>query len=189
MSVEGLRFKRLVKELSFLKSDLEYHKAEHVLRRALFYEDLEKFMEETEFVFSEEKTVHTMKAAYKPKEKSMIVKKSTDLANQNKEMYRKIAKKTHPDIHHDLDKTSMFKKASKAMQEGDWYTLYELSETLGIEVGEHTPMHLEWLKTEIQKSRAVIEGIVITYEWIYSEPNSNKQLVLTNYCKLTCNKK
>lgn len=189
MSVEGLRFKRLVKELSFLKSDLEYHRAEHVLRRALFYEDLEKFLEETEFTYSEEKTIANMKDVYKPKEKSMIVKKNTDLSTQNKEMYKKIAKKTHPDIHHDSDKTSMFKKASKAMQEGDWYTLYELSEALGIEVGESTPMHLEWLNMEIQKSRAIIKGITTTFEWIYSDPNSNKQLVLTNYCKITCNKK
>tara|TARA_R110002153_G_scaffold32649_4_gene98723 strand:- start:1841 stop:2410 length:570 start_codon:yes stop_codon:yes gene_type:complete len=189
MSTKGLNFTRLVRELSFLKSDIEYHRAEHTVRRALFYDDLEKFIEETEFVFSEEKTVQKMKNVYKPKEKSMIVEKNTDLYSQNKEMYRKIAKKTHPDIHHDSDKTIMFKKASRAMQDGDWYALHELSEALGIKVEEYTPMHLEWLKMEIQKSRAIIKGIIGTFEWIYSDPNSNKQLVLTNYCKITCNKK
>ena len=189
MSVEDLRFKRLVKELSFLKSDLEYHRAEHVVRRALFYEDFEKYLKESDFEFSEEKTEQKMKNVYKPKEKSMIVEKNTDLSSQNKEMYRKIAKKTHPDLHQDVDKTNMFKKASRAIEEGDWYTLYELSEALGIVVEEYTSMHLEWLKMEIQKSRAIIKGIATTYEWIYSEPDANKQLVLTNYCSLTCNKK
>jgi hypothetical protein len=189
MSVEDLRFKRLVKELSFLKSDLEYHRAEHTIRRDLFYEDYEKYLDESDFEFSEEKTVERMKDVYAPKEKSMTVEKDTDLSIQNKEMYRKIAKKTHPDLHHDADKTDMFKRASRAVEEGDWYTLYELSEALGIVVEEYTSMHLEWLKMEIRKSRAIIKGIVATFEWIYSEPDANKQLVLTNYCRLTCNKK
>ena len=189
MSVEGLLFKRLVKELSFLKSDLEYHSAEHAARRVIFYEDLEKFMEDSEFEYSEQKTVGNMKDVYKPKEERMIAEKETDVSRQNKEMYRKIAKKTHPDLHSDADKTDMFKKAVKAMEEDDWYTLYELSEALGIEIEAHSPMHLQWLKMEIERTRAIIEGITTTFEWIYSEPNANKQLVLTNYCNITCNKK
>ncbi len=189
MSVEDLRFKRLVKELSFLKSDLEYHSAEHAARRVVFYEDLEDFMKKSEFQYSEQRTMKNMKDVYKPKEKSMVVEKETDISKQNKEMYRKIAKKTHPDLHSDSDKTNMFKRAVKAMEQGDWYTLYELSEALGIQIGEHSPMHLEWLKMEIERSRAIIKGITTTFEWIYSEPNANKQLVLTNYCNITCNKK
>ena len=189
MSVEGLRFKRLVKELSFLKSDLEYHSAEHEARRVIFYEDLEEFVENSEFEYSEQKTLENMEDVYKPKEKRMTVDKETDISKQNKEMYRKIAKKTHPDLHSDLDKTDMFKKAVKAMEEGDWYTLYELSEALNIQIEEFSPMHLKWLKMEIERTRAIIKGITTTFEWIYSEPNANKQLVLTNYCNITCNKK
>ena len=189
MSVEGLRFKRLVKELSFLKSDLDYHTAEFEERKILFYKDYEKFLEESEFEFSEEKTADKMIDVFNPEEKRMIVQKDTDMSKQNKDMYRKIAKKTHPDLHSDPDKTAMFKKAAKAIEEGDWYTLYELSEALGIEVGEHSPIHLEWLKMEIERTRAIIKGITTTFEWIYSDPNANKQLVLTNYCKITCNKK
>jgi len=189
MSVEGLRFKRLVRELSFLKSDLEYHTAEHAVRRVVFYEDFEKFLEESSFEFSEEKTASNMKDVYKPAQKSMTVRKGTDLSKQNKEMYRKIAKKTHPDLHSDSDKSEMFKKAVKAMEQGDWFSLYELSDALGIEVGEHTPEHLEWLKMEIEKTKAIINGITKTYEWIYSEPNADKQLVMTNYCRIACIKK
>lgn len=189
MSVEGLRFKRLVKELSFLKSDLEYHSAEHAQRRIMFYEDYEKFLEESEYEFSEEKTVSKMQDIFNPEQKSMVVEKETDLSRQNKEMYRKIAKKTHPDVHSDPDKTDMFKKAAKAMEEGDWYTLYTLSEALGIKIEDYSPMHIEWLKMEIEKVRAIIKGITTTFEWIYSEPNANKQMVMTNYCKITCNRK
>ena len=189
MSVEGLRFKRLVKELSFLKSDLEYHTAEHAARRVVFYEDLEEFMENSKYEYSEQKTIDNMKDVYKPKEKRMSVEKETDISKQNKEMYRKIARKTHPDLHSDKEKTDMFKRAVKAMEEDDWYTLFELSEALGIEIEEHSPMHLEWLKMEIKRTRAIIKGITTTFEWIYSEPNTNKQQVLTNYCNITCNKK
>ena len=82
MSLEGLRFKRLVKELSFIKSDLEYHTAEHQERRSIFYEDLEKFLEDSEFKFSEQKTVDNMKDVYDPKEKRMIVEKETDMSKQ-----------------------------------------------------------------------------------------------------------
>ena len=187
MSVEGLRFRRLVKELSFFKSDLEYHTAEHAVRRVQFYEDLEEFLKDSKFEFSESKTESNMKDVYKPSQKSLAVEKETDISKQNKEMYRKIAKKTHPDLHSDPDKTDMFKRAVKAMEKDDWYALYELSEALGIKVEEHSPMHIEWLKMEIEKTKAIIKGITTTYEWIYSEPNTNKQVVLTNYCKITCN--
>ena len=189
MSVEGLRFKRLVKELSFLKSDMEYHSAEFEERKILFYKDYEKFLEESDYEFSEEKTVSQMTDVFNPEQKRMVIEKKTDMSKQNKEMYRKIAKKTHPDLHSDSDKTAIFKKAAKAMEECDWYTLYELSVALGIDVGKHSPMHIEWLTMEIERTSAIIKGITTTFEWIYSEPNVNKQLVLTNYCKITCNKK
>ena len=189
MPVGRLLFVRLVKELSYCRSDLEYHKAEFKERKVTFVEDYEKFLEETEFQVSEEKVVNHVVDVFKPRQQAKPEEKKADLSEQNKEMFRKIAKKTHPDLHQDPDKTKMIQKASNAIEEGDWYALYELSEALGIEVDKHTPEHLEWLKAEIKKTMGIIKTITSTYEWIYSEPDANKQAVLTNYCKLTCNKK
>jgi len=202
MSVEQLKFKKLVKELSFLKSDLEYHTAEHKERREIFYKDLEEFLNNSDFQYSEEKTEQKMVDVYKTNTNKNntsnpepSIQNSTELDidplldNQNKEMFKKIAKKTHPDTHSDEDKTMMFLKASDAIRNNDWYTLYDLSMVLGLELPEGSIEHIKWMEKEKNNISNVLKKITNTYEWIYSEPKANKQLIMTNYCVLTCTKK
>lgn len=202
MSVEQLKFKKLVKELSFLKSDLEYHTAEHKERREIFYKDLEEFLNNSDFEYSEEKTEQKMVDVYKTNTNKNntsnpepSIQNSTEmdidplLDTQNKEMFKKIAKKTHPDTHSDEDKTKMFLKASDAIRNNDWYTLYDLSMVLGLELPEGSIEHIKWMEKEKNNISNVLKKITNTYEWIYSEPKANKQLIMTNYCVLTCTKK
>ena len=41
--------------MSFLKSDLEYHRAEHQRRREVFYSDLQQYIKNSKYVYSESK--------------------------------------------------------------------------------------------------------------------------------------
>lgn len=202
MSVEQLKFKKLVKELSFLKSDLEYHTAEHKERREIFYKEFEEFLKNSDFEYSIEKTEQKMVDIYKANVKQDNKANSDNytqdtteitidplLDSQNKEMFKKIAKRTHPDIHKDEDKTKMFLKASDAARNNDWYTLYDLSSILGLDLPEGSKEHIIWMEKEKNKVSLLMKGIRSTYEWIYSEPKANKQLIMTNYCVLTCTKK
>ena len=65
MGTIQLKFKSLVKHISFLKSDLEYHRAEHKKRRDIFYSELNKFMHSENFELSDEKLQKNMIDVYK----------------------------------------------------------------------------------------------------------------------------
>jgi len=196
MSIPNLRFKSLVKKISFLKSDLEYHKEEHKTRKEVFYEAFNEFMENSDtHEYSEDKLISKMVDIYKqgkPKttsDKDLTKTNNDELLVQNTKMYKSIARLTHPDLHKDSEKTKMFVKASVAVKSGDWYTLFELSERLGVELPEPSEEHIDWLNKEIKTIQKVINVVQETFEWKYSEPNADKERVMTIYCNLTCKKK
>ena len=195
MSASKLKFRRLVKKLSYLKSDLEYHKFEHKERREIFYADFAEFMENNKsYVYSEEKLLSKMTDVYKPnkpkttQEEGIGQAGETEMGSQNNKMFKEIARKTHPDIHQDPERAKMFVKANEAKKDGDWFTLYELCEMLDIETPEPSEEHLEWFEQEIVNCDKIISGILTTFEWKYSEPNANKERLMTIYCDITCKK-
>ena len=194
MSASKLKFRRLVKKLSYLKSDLEYHKFEHKERREIFYADFAEFMENNKvYEYSEEKLLSKMTDVYKPNKLKPIQEEpleveETEMESQNNKMFKDIAKKTHPDIQQDPEKVKIFVKANEAKKNNDWFTLYELCEALEIETPEPSEEHLEWFEQEIINCDKIISGIVATFEWKYSEPNANKERLMTIYCDITCKK-
>lgn len=185
MGAIQLQFKSLVKKLSYIKSDLEYHRAEHISRRQQFYDDLQEFMEDSTFEYSEEKTTKNMIDVYKKREQV----KAPNLLEEAKKLYKQIAKQTHPDLYDDDMKNSVFLEASKAMDSGDWHTIYEISSNLGVTLPNPSKEHVAWLKQEIQKIQSLIETITTTFEWKYCMEGANKQQLLTTYCMITCNVK
>ena len=197
MSVSGLRFKSLVKKMSFLTSDLEYHREEHGIRKGVFQEAFIEFMENsTTHEYSEEKLISNLVDVYEPKkhhaepeDKEIDKTDESSMLTQNIKMYKSIAKKTHPDLHKDSEKTKMFVKASNAVKSDDWYTLFDLCENLGIEQPEPNKEHIVWLNNEIKTTQGIIERVKGTFEWKYSEPSADKARVMTTYCDITCKKK
>jgi len=171
-----------IKKLSFVKADLEYHRAEHLERKRGFLEDLYEFMTNKDFKFSEKKISENMMDPYKKEENDQ----PPDLAEQSKKLFRDIAKATHPDKNPGEEKKEIFTRAQQAYSEGDWYTLYDIGLQLGFDPGEFNEHHVEWLKQEIEKVEAVVASIKNTLEWQYGEPKVNKETILTSYCKATC---
>ena len=182
METIQLKFRTLVKQMSFLRSDLEYHRAEHQKRRELFYTDLRTFMENGKFETSEEKVKKNLIDVYE-REKAVEVPK---LKNQSKNLFKKVAKLTHPDINKEEIRHEMFRKAKKAIEDNDWFSIYEISTDLGIVVDSIEQEHIDWLKQEVKKLQKMINGITNTFEWIYSNDGANKDQLLTTYCMMTC---
>lgn len=177
-----LKFRALVKQMSFLKSDLEYHRAEHQKRRKVFYADLQVFMENAEFETSEEKVKKNLIDVYK-REKAVEVPK---LKKQSKDLFKKVAKLTHPDVNKEEYKHNIFREAKEAIENGDWFSIYEISTDLGIGVEDIEQEHIDWLRQEVKKLEKIINGITNTFEWIYSNDGANKDQLLTTYCMMTC---
>ena len=182
MGTIQLKFKSLVKHMSFLKSDLEYHRAEHKKRRDIFYSDLYKFMDSESFETSEEKLQKNMVDIYK-REKAVEM---PNLKKQSSKLFKKIARLTHPDVNKEPENHELFRKAKEAEQENDWFSIYEISADLGIGVDDIGQDHLDWLEQEIKKVQKTIDGIKDTFEWIYSNEGANKEQILTTYCMITC---
>ena len=182
MDTIQLKFRTLVKQISFLRSDLEYHKAEHLKRDEIFYADLFEFMRHENFEISDEKTNKNIINVYK-KEKSVQVPK---LKKQSKTLFKKVAKLTHPDLNKEQSKHEKFRDAKKAIEDDDWFSIYEISTELGIDISDVAQEHIDWLEQETKKIQTMIDAIKTTFGWIYSKQGVNKQQLLTTYCMLTC---
>ena len=185
MSIENLKFKSLIKKITFLRADLDFHRAEHERRRKIFYDELFDWMSNTEYYFSEEKTKRNMVDVYKKPE----AVDTGDLEQELKSMFKKIAKVTHPDVAKTSDDGVKFVKARKALSENDWFGMYEVASELEADPIEVSQVHVAWLEQEIQQTEAIIKGITTTFEWIYSNDGANKDQLLTTYCMITCKKK
>lgn len=182
MGTIQLKFKSLVKKISFLKSNLEYHRAEHQKRRKVFYSDLDKFMQSESFETSEEKLKNNLVNVYDRKK----VIEAPKLEKQSNKLFKKVARLTHPDLNKEKEKHEMFREAKRATEEGDWFSMYEISTELGIEIDDIGEDHIAWLEQEISKLQKTISAIKNTFEWLYCNDGANKDQLLTTYCMMTC---
>ena len=135
--------------MSFLKSDLEYHRAEHKKRRDIFYSDLHEFMDLESFETSEQKLHKNMVDVYK-REKAVEM---PNLKKQSNKLFKKIARLTHPDVNKEPENHELFRKAKEAEQENDWFSIYEISADLGIGIDDIGQDHLDWLEQEIKRCK------------------------------------
>ncbi len=182
MSIDKLRFKSLIRKMSFLKSDLEYHRAEHQRRREVFYSDLQQYIQNSKYIYSESKAERNFVYPYKPKRAVEV----PELEKQTKELFRKVAKITHPDVDKEERHTKKFMKAKEALNQGDWFTMYELGQEFDTDIPDISESHVKWLKQEITMTEEMIKNVTTTYEWAYCNEGANKQQLLTTYCMLTC---
>ena len=95
-----------------------------------------------------------------------------------KDLYRKIAKKTHPDKTQDNEESErILKKAMKAKDEHDLFALFDICEDLDIESPKVTKNHIKLLETTIKEKEDRLEGIKKLDAWIWHEspdPVKNK---------------
>lgn len=182
MSTVQLKFEMLIKKLSYVKSDLEFHRSEHQKRKEIFNRDILEYIEDSVYTYSPTKAKKNFVYPYEKKRAVDV----PDLEKQTKEIFRKVAKVTHPDVAKSAIDEKRFLDAKSALDGKDWFSMYEIGAHLGIEIEDVSEKHLEWLEQEISMTEAIIKGIVTTFEWVYSNEGANKQQLLTTYCMLTC---
>ena len=88
-----------------------------------------------------------------------------------KDLFKRIALKTHPDRLQDDDnveyKTELYKEAASAVKSGDGMTLLEIAYELDIKVDIDPAKELEWLNGKIRRIQHNIQEIQNTAEWIW----------------------
>jgi hypothetical protein len=90
-----------------------------------------------------------------------------------KDLFKKIAIKTHPDKLRDIDKedadflTELYKEAASAAEMGDGMALLEIAYELGIKVNIDPSKEIEWLSKKILMLQEGVSEMKSTAEWIW----------------------
>jgi hypothetical protein len=86
-----------------------------------------------------------------------------------KELFRKIAKRTHPDIAKSESMLDEFRKATRAMDRKKYDKLLDIAIDLGIDPGLNQSEMIEKIETRINSSKKKIEKIENSAPWIWGE--------------------
>lgn len=90
-----------------------------------------------------------------------------------KDLFKKIALKTHPDKLRDMDEddtdmlTELYKEAAGAAEVGDGMALLEIAYELGIKVSIDPEKEVEWLSRKITSLQEDVSEMKNTAEWIW----------------------
>jgi len=101
-----------------------------------------------------------------------------------KELFKKIALKTHPDKLRDLDedereyRISLYKEAANAVKKGDGATLLEIAYELSVVFNIDANKEVKWLNKKVKELEHKMMEIKQTAEWIwYHSDGLNKNIV------------
>mgnify|MGYP003642745364 CR=1 FL=1 len=87
-----------------------------------------------------------------------------------KVLYRKIAKKTHPDKTHNNEASEkILKEATQAKDEQDLFTIFDICDDLDIEMPKITKRHIKLLEDAIKDKEREIIKIKCSDPWIWHE--------------------
>lgn len=204
------KYKRLINELGFLYSDLDYHAEEHEYRKKEFNDEFFKFCEENGYDCSRRETFETFEKKQtdvynqkvtKQEAKEIKEEVEQDLGDETtpsdsqkdiKTLYRKIAIETHPDKISESEleaikkkKNKLFREAKAAMDDKNFFKLTQIASELGVELPEPTKQQLVWMEEEKKKIQKTLSGIQKTYEWVCAEesPPQPKEIMFQQYAE------
>jgi len=193
------RNEKLILELTFLNTDLEYH--EDLYKdiqeefKDSFYEEANKMnlgLTREKPLIKEEEVNQTTAISTLVTEPSIThnADVTQGIGDEFSKLYRKIVPLTHPDLHDKSDseaikkkKLDMFINATKAVKEKSWYNLCKIALDLGIELPEPTIEQTRWLEKEITSIKERINFITTTYAWLWYHTPQNQQNIMHNYFK------
>jgi hypothetical protein len=212
------RLKKTLKKAEFVHADLEYHQALLPEAKRLFSEEILKALEtlspeEQDMITKiREKTAQeqqeaAIKAAAQTedahdlsddhdKEETTVNETDEPKKAELKKIFRQIAAQSHPDKQYVRDDSKaeidrlekIFKKATDAYNNENWYTLYSLALTLGIPLDEASQSQIEWVEEDIRYTLAEISKIGAVLAWVwYSGDPTIKQLAIKDYFKQVFN--
>jgi hypothetical protein len=185
-----LERKRLIKELDYVRSDLEY-------KSEVVYEADNSFMKSINKLLNEKPLLKEMFDAIVGKKiekmlENVVVEiavpinreKDTDSMRKLKKAYREIAKITHPDIVKDKNLNELYIKASLMMENADMLGIYEICEILGIRytLGDEDG---DLLRSQIEsiKERILFMESTFSWKWHHTENEQEKNMMLLEYIK------
>ena len=193
MSITAFKlYKKLINELKFKYSELEYVEQEIADNMQVFEEYYRDFCSKNNISIADleaknQKKVNDLIGPKPiPKDNAEPVKVQISEATLKKrkvfqKIYRSIAKKIHPDKFSNMEKTidiiekeETFKKATYAYENDKWGMLLEIAEELDIHPSKYTKIN-ETLRDEISDINKKINDKQKTYSWLMSQAETDRQ--------------
>ena len=181
---KNLAKKKLMQEYLYLKTDYEY-------KNSILEENKPNFLKEIYQYIGQKKTTQSLDPKQTEKSTNIPQKISTPKLNiehssEIKKLYRKITKKTHPDVDKDGDYTDLYKEAVKAYQTGNDIEIYSLADKLGLEyeIPDEDVQNLEKNIEYIKKKISLTESTFV-YVWSQSSEESFKKSLIDEFIKIS----
>ncbi len=180
---EKLKFKKLLNEFRSLEYELEYNS--DVLKEAgETFESLHvQWCEENNInleVLNASRASQATKKQSSPKDDGERVKtkKST---SKHRDAFKSIAKKIHPDKVAEEDPrkgefSEAFSKASSAMSEEEWGSLFDVIDKYDIEISDYDEAILS-LEEDIGRLKTKLQDQKSTYSWILQTCNGDQSCI------------
>jgi hypothetical protein len=192
--LKKLEVKKLLKELDFLTSDLDYKNELVFEADNNFIKNVNEFLDnnpEVKKIFDRkiddrlnkiimEKAEKTYENIIPDETEDIIIKKDDKI----KKIYREIAKKTHPDKVDNKKLNDIYIKASTHYDENDIIKIYSICDELGIDY-DINETDDKLIITKIDNIRQKIKFIesTTTWKWFYTEDDGLKNEIILNYIR------
>jgi hypothetical protein len=196
-NLQKLESKRLLKELDFYESDLEYKSelVNHV--ETTFIQSVNEYLDEHPALKDEfdekinkriEESINKKISASEFIEQDVFIEdEEIDSKEENPKMrklYREIVKQTHPDKIKNEKLNNLYIEAGKSYDSEDLFNIYSICDELGISY-ELDESENYILKDKIKYIQDKINFIhsTFTWQWYYSEEEIEKNNIIKEYVK------
>ena len=196
-NLQKLESKRLLKELDFYESDLEYKSelVNHV--ETTFIQSVNEYLDENPTLkdaFDEkinkriEESINKKISASKFIEQDVSIEdEEIDSKDENPKMrklYREIVKQTHPDKIKNKKLNNLYIEAGKSYDDEDLFNIYSICDELGIsyELDESENFIIKDKIKYLQDKIKFIQS-TFTWQWYYTEEEIEKNNIIKEYVK------
>lgn len=187
-----LEAKKIMKELDFLRSDLEYKNEIVSEADSSFMRGVGDFLDDNRDLkeIFDKKLDERLNRTISDRSEVVVdagdggsgVENSTVQNPKLKKLYREIAKKTHPDKISDDRMNGIYMDATRSYGDGDLFEIYSICESLGISF-DVDESDISLMREEINNVRNRIQFLESTgaWAWYNSDDESMKKDMILKY--------
>ena len=168
MDLDSIKNRKIRSQLRYLQLELEETKIIYEECLLKFNNDFRSYMMDTQPDLSAPPQTS--------KDKNLEIKTEVE-EDSFKQVYRKVAGKTHPDKGGDSDK---FKKANEANRNKDFGALLEMADEVGVEVEINNEIR-EQIHKHIKAVSNTITNLKTTMAWTWVHVNEDNRDTLKQY--------
>ena len=182
------RYKKLTLKYDYLRIELEEYEEEFDERKKNFQVAYDAYLNELPPALKEVVRENTQADAPGPLAGSQQLRLPDAERDEIKNLYKEIAKKTHPDKHvNDASEVQaqnrqLFESAKQFYEKGAWVELQSIARDLGISSPPPSVTQIQYVQTSIERIRMRIKEIVETAAWKwYDYPEDQREGFMEQY--------